>query len=222
MTEAPLAGTIDVLAGIGSFTSGVGTLAAVVAAGFAAIYAKKQVGAARAATADAIAHRQEDAAASLALRTQEAQPAVVIDVVSNRTVSHGFLDLEVTNTGPTTARDVRFSFAPPLTSSTDEVVEERYRIANTSLLKDGLLTLVPGRSITRSFDFLPNRDAAKHADRYEVHVTYLGIDATPLSGNFVIDLATQRSLMSVTTLGVHHLVKEVQKLREQLSRTPSE
>ncbi|MEJ7743205.1 MAG: hypothetical protein WKF73_11990 [Nocardioidaceae bacterium] len=113
-----------------------GTLAAAVAA---AVFARGQVLEAR------------------RTREEEAQPFVVVDFEPSAAWS-GIMDLVITNTGKTVAKDVRVTFEPPLRSAYfSKQPDDPYDINESKIIKEGIPSLLPGKRFTILFDRMPER-----------------------------------------------------------------
>jgi hypothetical protein len=149
-----------------------------------------------------------------ALREEEAAPFVVVDVVPSG-ASSIILDLVIENVGKTVARDVRITFEPPIRSATDMAGYELYE---WSPLREGIKTLVPGRRLTAMFDHAPDRHASDLPRRYEVVVDCFDSRgrAQPRMA-YTLDLEPLYGALRVEEKGLHHLVKEVEKLRKAVT-----
>lgn len=145
------------------------------------------------------------------LRQEEAAPYIVLDVLRSRTSSWLF-ELVVENVGQTAARDVRIVINPPLTSTLDG---EDFAVRHWSVLTDGVRTMAPGRRLATLFDSGHQRHAADLPRRYEATVTYTDSRGRPQDPqSFTLDLEPLYGAMYTEEKGVHHLVKEVEKLRK--------
>lgn len=145
------------------------------------------------------------------LRQEEAAPYIVLDVLRSVTSSWLF-ELVVENVGQTAASDVRIVIDPPLTSTLDG---ENFAVGHWSVLTDGVRTMAPGRRLTTLFDSGHQRHAADLPRRYEATVTYADSRGRPQDPqSFTLDLEPLYGAMYTEERGVHHLVKEVEKLRK--------
>lgn len=162
-----------------------------------------------AVAATVIARRQLKQARQL--REEEAAPAVIVDVLPDETA--GFiLDLVIENIGRTAARDVKITFDPPVKSATDMA---GYELTDWSPLKDGIKTLVPGRRLTAMFDSSVDRYESDLPRQYEVTVECSDSHGRPQQAvQYTIDLEPLYGALHSQVKGVHHLVKEVEKLRK--------
>ncbi len=101
------------------------------------------------------------------LREEQARPFVVVRLKLGRLVS-----IVVENVGPAQARDVRFSFAPPLTS-TSTSSGGPYPAVRALALQEGLESLAPGDAFEFVLD--ASADRFKRSDlpmRIEASATY--------------------------------------------------
>ena len=101
----------------------IGSIGTLVVAVFAAAYARNQVSEAR------------------RIRLEQSQPQVVIDLEAHSLL----IQLVIQNTGPTTARNVRFTFDPALESTLDE--RGKTKVLSSKILTDGISPSRLGRAI---------------------------------------------------------------------------
>lgn len=160
-------------------------------------------------TATWIARRQLIQARQL--REEEAAPAVVVDVVPSPVSGH-ILDLVIENIGKTAARDVRITSHPPVKSATNMA---GYELADWSAIKDGIKTLVPGRRLTALFDSAVERFDSDLPRQFEVTVESRDSHGRPQRAmTHTVDLEPIFGALHTDIRGMHHLVKEVEKLRK--------
>jgi hypothetical protein len=77
------------------------------------------------------------------------------------------------------------------------------------------------RSFLLPLDFFPRRHSAGLPDRHDVKVRFEDSHGESFEFAYALDWAMNLDRLSVDTYGVHHGVKELKKLREQLGkRTP--
>lgn len=112
-----------------------------------------------------VAWRQ--ASEAVRLREDSTRPFVTIDLSVERKVIY----LSVANTGPSMARNVRFTFNPPLRSA---AVQEQ--IGSLKMFgEEGIPSLPPGKNITTVFDVFPQREEeGGYPDAYTVDIRYDG------------------------------------------------
>lgn len=160
-------------------------------------------------TATWIARRQLIQARQL--REEEAAPAVVVDVVPSPVSGH-MLDLVIENIGKTAARDVKITFDPPVKSATNMA---GYELADWSAVRDGIQTLAPGRRLTALFDSAIDRFDSELPRQYVVTVESRDSHGRPQRAmTYTVDLEPIFGALHTDIRGMHHLVKEVEKLRK--------
>ena len=86
------------------------------------------------------------------LREEQARPFVIIDFDPFSTL----IELTITNTGTTLARNVQFEFTPPLTTTHDDM-PGRGNLMDLNVFKNGIPSLAPGKEIRLFFDQFPAR-----------------------------------------------------------------
>jgi|SRR5215216_6410133 len=118
------------------------------------------------------------------LRKEQARPFVVIDFHPWSTI----IELLITNTGSTLARNVRFQFTPPLVSTHDDATE-RGRISDLNLFKNGIPSLAPRKEIRTFFDEFPARLDRGLPMSYDVGVSYEDPSGERYSETTSLDLA---------------------------------
>lgn len=154
------------------------------------------------------------------LREEEAAPAIVVDVLPSPVASN-LLNLIIVNVGKTPARDVRIVFDPAIDTALD--VSSNYKIARWSVLTEGIKTLVPGRRITALFDDSVQRHEAKLPLQYNVTITCRDWRGrVQPAQQYTLDLSPIYGGLHADEMGIHQLVKEVEKLRnavEPLGKT---
>ena len=124
------------------------------------------------------------------LREAQAQPYIVVALEPDA-ANPFVVNLRVENIGQTLARDVRFTFDPPLESAMDAAADDEHGLADSSLVTDGIPTMPPGMKIERMFDVVTYwENGEPPVRRYDVEVTYsdrLGTPQEPL--RYPIDFA---------------------------------
>jgi hypothetical protein len=123
------------------------------------------------------------------LREEQAQPYVVVSLETDPS-SPIILHLVIKNIGRTAARNVVVDFDPPLISSLDR--EDASRISEWTVLKDGILTLAPGQSMSTLIDSLLNRyaggDTTHYPGKVQATVNYMGDHGRRRVYSYVYDL----------------------------------
>ena len=121
-------------------------------------------------------------------------------------------NLVIENVGKTLARDVRFRFTPELESA----VFGR-RLNETTLVKEGIAFMPPGRRVHAWFDKTHERINLELPMRYDVTFNEAwGRPQQPLT--YAIDLSLFYGYESVTEYGVHHVAKALLDTHALLQR----
>jgi hypothetical protein len=140
------------------------------------------------------------------------RPFVVIDFE----VLRGFVQLKIKNFGSTLARNVKFTFDPPL-QTTYDADPDKGPLAEAPLFRDGIPSLPPGKEITLMFDFGGERTQQELPDSYIVHLTYRG---EPLGREYedeqVIDIGIYRSRGPIHSSGLHEISEVLGKILKEI------
>lgn len=174
----------------------VGTVATAVVAVVAAAFAFAQVREAR--------------------RTREDQvrPFVVVDLQPSRAWGNA-LNLVVENIGRTVARDVRLTFEPPLKTTMDD----KYPIGESTLVREGVAMMPPGRRIEALFDVSHERDKTDLPMRYDVTVELHDARGRPQEPQrYIIDLAPLYGLTRITEYGMHDAAKALREMQKSMKK----
>jgi hypothetical protein len=149
------------------------------------------------------------------LREAQTRPFVVIDFE----VENFLAFLTVTNIGTTLARDVRFEIDPPLQTKIENP------LAEMKMLRDGIPTLAPRKTIRTLFDSLVNREPGELPDTYAVVVRYSDETGRRFEDDLDLDLAVYWNLTTVERHDIHHvharlkeILAEVKKWRSATGR----
>ena len=105
------------------------------------------------------------------LRKAQIRPFVVVDF--DALSEAPFIYLVISNIGSTLARNVRFEFRQPLSSSIDRPDSED-SISKLNIFTKGIPSLAPGKTISLLFDSAIQRYASNLPDCYDVRVSYEG------------------------------------------------
>lgn len=230
--------TTEDWAAAGSIVQAIATILALAVAIAAALYARRQVGQARAQVLEARTSREEQAERHMQqsldeskreqerriaeaerehrLRDEQARPFVVVDFEPSP-VWGNLINLVVENVGKTLAREVRFVFDPPLESS--QQTRPDHRISDSVLLSKGIPALPPGRRIEVFFDASHERVKTELPMTYEVEVfskNAEGRDQEPLK--YVLDLSYRYGLKRVEPKTMHNLVSTLEKIERKMGR----
>jgi hypothetical protein len=150
---------------------------------------------------------------ALSIRRERAQPYVAVSMEPLIAVDPKFQELVIKNFGATAAYNVRIESEP-------EIVRE-WQGDSQKVPLPLIPTLVPGQEWRTLWDFFPRRHPAGLPDRHDVKVRFEDSHGESFEFAYALDWAMNLDRLSVDTYGVHHGVKELKKLREQLGkRTP--
>jgi len=149
------------------------------------------------------------------MREASDRPFVVVDFDPD--ILEGFIYLIVSNQGRSLARDVRFTFDPPLRSTFDDT---GYGVAFMAMFDSGLPTLSPGRTTSVLFDAVRDRFNSDdtYPDTYTVTIKYRGEGARQYSESLLLDLAAYKNRLSITRRTVHDIHGEIEKLRKVIEK----
>jgi len=147
-------------------------------------------------------------------RDQESAPYVMVyfEIPTGRSVIY----LVVKNVGKTTANDIKFSFIPRLQSGTKGV-----NIDNIWLIKNGLASLAPGEERRTFFDSTIGLFKSPDTPlQYTVNISYFGgLRKEARTYKQVLDLKALEGLLYTSEKGLSDLVKQVEKLVSEQSKT---
>jgi hypothetical protein len=138
------------------------------------------------------------------LREAQTRPFVVVDFE----VENFLAFLTVSNIGTTLARNVRFEIDPPFQT----VIKNP--LAEMKMLRDGIPTLAPRKTIRTLFDSLANREPGQLPDTYAVVVRYSDETGRRFEERLDLDLAVYWNLTTVERRDVHDIH---QRLKEMLA-----
>jgi len=147
---------------------------------------------------------------ALSIRRERAQPYVAVFMEPLWAVDPKFQELVIKNFGATAAYNVQVESEP-------EIVRE-WDGGSQKVPLPSIPTLVPGQEWRTLWDFFPSRHSAGLPDRHEVKVRFEDSHGDTFEFAYVLDWAMNLDRLSVDTFGVHHGVKELQKVREQLAK----
>jgi hypothetical protein len=153
---------------------------------------------------------------ALSIRRERAQPYVAVFMEPLTAVDPKFQELIIKNFGATAAYNVQVESKP-------EIVRE-WEGGPQKVPLPLIPTLVPGQEWRALWDFFPRRHSAGLPDRHDVKVRFEDSHGESFEFAYALDWGMNLDRLSVHTFGVHHGVKELQKVREQLAnlarRTP--
>lgn len=152
--------------------------------------------------------RQQQERDALALRRERAQPYVAVFMEPVIAVDSKYQELVAKNFGATAAFKIRIESEPTMVREWQGQVQE--------VPLPDIPTLVPGQEWRVLWDFFPARHEAGLPDRHEVMVSFEDSHGETFALAYTLDWGINRDRLSVRTLGVHHGVKELQKIRKRL------
>lgn len=201
--------------------------ATLIVAVVAARYAARQVREARAQVEEARRTREQQAEQARReseegtereqrLREEQARPFVVVDFEPSP-VWGNIIDIVFENVGKTLARNVRFTFDPPLESS--QRARDGYDFAKSALLTSGIPAMPPGKRVTALFDLSHERVNTDLPMAYRVRVDLQDSqerDQEPLE--YVLDLNFRYGLRRVESKTVHDVAKSLKEIERATAR----
>jgi hypothetical protein len=218
--------TADTWSAIGSMTQAIATVFTLGVAIFAACYAARQVREARAQVDEARKAREfqadramreseEQAKRDQQLREDQARPFVVVDFDASP-VWGNIINLVFENVGRTLAKNVRFSFDPPLVSSQGG---EGYDFESSVLLTQGIPAMPPGKRFEALFDLSHDRLKANLPMTYTVKV-----DSQDAYGRnqdtleYILDLNFRYGIKRVESKTIHDVAKSLHAIERNIDR----
>jgi hypothetical protein len=115
------------------------------------------------------------------------------------------------------ARDVRLSFNEPPEQAIGH--NDGYKLANSALLRDGIPSLPPGKTIRTFFDSFIERREKDLPMTYTVTVAYKDFTGKPMSaGTYVLDLRVYRDLLYMDRKGVHEMAKTLEAIQKEIHK----
>lgn len=212
---------------IGSVVQAIATVLTLVVAIVAARYAAGQVREARRQVEEARRAREEEAQRAAEqsaeqadreqrLREEQARPFVVVDFEPSP-VWGNIINLVIENVGKTLAKNVRFTFEPPLQSSQQS--RDGYDFAETVLLRSGIPAMPPGKHFTALFDLSHERVDTDLPMTYTVRVDLddaQGRAQEPLE--YVLDLNFRYGLRRIEEKTTHDVAKSLKEIETAVKR----
>lgn len=144
---------------------------------------------------------------ALAVRREQAQPyvAVLEPLVA---VDPKYQELVIKNFGTTAAFNIRVESDPTLV--------REWKGQSQEVPLPSIPTLVPGQEWRVLWDFFPARHEAGLPDQYDVAVLFEDSHGESFALEYTLDWGINRDRLSVETFGIHHGVKELKEIRNQL------
>lgn len=147
------------------------------------------------------------------LREEQARPFVIIDFDPFSTL----IELTITNTGTTLARNVQFEFTPPLTTTHDDM-PGRGNLMDLNVFKNGIPSLAPGKEIRLFFDQFPARIDQQLTMTYDVQMAYRDPAGRPYSEPTVLDLSMYIGTGGVTRHGLDDIHKQLKVIADNVKQ----
>lgn len=164
-----------------------------------------------AAMAAGFAYRQ--ASEARRLRIEQSQPQVVVDFHNRSTI----IEIVIENTGPTTARDVRITFDPPLASTLIE--KERTELLTSKILTEGIRTMPPGKQYRLMFEDGPDRYKREDLPRsYSATVTYRDTRTKEHQEVFVLDFDAYYGYTRLNIYDEHDAAQAIMGIRSTIKQ----
>jgi hypothetical protein len=145
-----------------------------------------------------------------ALREDMARPYVVVDIEPAKGAGPSYMELVIRNIGKTMARNVNFTFDPPLRSTFDDIAKAAFNhtIAEYTILNDGIATMPPGREYRMVFEFMPDRLHREDLERrYDVTINFSSDRGEEKPLTQVLDLNLYFSTLHVPEHNIHHIAQ---------------
>lgn len=159
------------------------------------------------AAAAIVAYRQLHEAR--VLRRAQVRPFVVIDF---HPMPSSIVNLKISNIGSTMARNIRFTFDRPLTTTRGD----QWNLMELQIFRSDIKSLAPGRVIEFLFDTWIGRD--EKDDRYQVTVEYAGEGRRRFRDPIDLDLGVFRNTRFIRRDGLHEIHKQLESLATSLQR----
>lgn len=212
---------------LGTGVQAVATLLTLCVAVYAAYYAAGQVRQARAQVAEARRSREdqaeqfrqdglEQARRDQRLREDQARPFVVVDFEPSPVWGNA-IELVFENVGKTLAKDVRFTFDPPLETT---MAKEGYDLPNAAIFRTGIPAMPPGKRFSLLFDLSHDRHDAGLPMLYRARVDLKdaqGRDQDPLE--YVLDLAFRYGVRRFGVKTIHDAAKSLDGIEKSLAKS---
>lgn len=161
-------------------------------------------------------YARRQAAEAAKLREAQTRPYVVIDFDVAQTIAY----LRITNLGQTMARRVRFTFDPPLVTTFDDGRISAQKLADTELLRGGIPTLAPGKTISTLFDHFPDRLTRGDLPlSYHVTIDYESdVPARTYTDAITLDLGIYVNLLHVERRDLHDVHERLKEIQGEIKR----
>lgn len=146
-------------------------------------------------------------------REEQIRPFVIIDFHPWSTI----IEIRITNSGATLARDVTFTFDPPLASTRDSAPGET-SVAQVNIFKGGIPSLAPRREIKFFFDQFPARVEQKLPMKYDVTVSYRDHRGKRWTDATVLDLSMYLGTSGIHRGDLHDIHKHLKEIADNVKK----
>jgi hypothetical protein len=149
-------------------------------------------------------------------REETTRPFVVLDLETWQTIA----TLKVRNIGQSIARNVSFSFSPPIKSTFDRRMGDgdSYVLAEIEMFANGIPSLAPGTEHSTLLDQVPTRLEAGLPNRYEVEVSFDAPNGRRYTDRQTLSLDTHIGLTRVERKGAHDSAKYLEDIAREVKR----
>jgi hypothetical protein len=159
---------------------------------------------------------REQAEREQRLREEEARPLVVVDFEPSP-VWGNIINLVVENVGKTLAKNVRFTFDPPLVSS--GAGNDGYNFQESNLLKHGIPAMPPGKRFEALFDMSHEHITAGLPMAYSARVDLQDSHGRQQESlEYVLDLNFRYGVRRVESKGIHDVAKSLKEIERRVDQ----
>lgn len=153
------------------------------------------------------------------LRQEQSRPWVIVDFDYPES---WLIDLTIQNAGRTAAKDVKFQFEPELKRTFDEKPHRKEagkEFSKTALIRDGLSTLPPGKTIRTLFDSSIDRKESGLPDKYTVTITYTDSTGRKMPPDtYILDLSPMWGMEFLDRKGIHHAAIALKDIHKEVKK----
>ena len=149
-------------------------------------------------------------------REDQAQPFVIVDFEASA-ASSIHLELVIRNTGTTLAKNVTFTFDPPLASTLSDSDPE-FRLADSAIVTQGIPTLPPQREYRMLFERLPDRFKSALPRSYRATVRFDDARDRPHTLDYRLDLDIFFGVLEFVIYGEHDSAKALREIEKHLRK----
>ncbi|MGK5114750.1 hypothetical protein [Geodermatophilus sp. CPCC 205506] len=147
------------------------------------------------------------------LRIAQSMPEIVVDFETQSVL----VEIAISNTGQTTASDVKVAFDPPLESTLIE--SGRTKMLTSKLLTEGIETMPPGKKYRLMFEHAPDRYKRDDLPRtYTATATYRDTRNKRHAATYVLDFDTYYGYNQVTLYDIHDAAKALKEMQSLMKK----